>query len=389
LAGPGSVVGRTVVDELEYGRFVELVYDAALEPDLWPRALERLFDLVGGQCGALTWQNQATGLGGAIEARLDPEITGLYFGYFADRNPLQRVERPHEFMRSWVPRILTDEDWMPKEDLVRTEYYNGFMRPLDVHSSMTVRLAARGLDAAFINIGRPERRGAFDAQDLERAHRLHPHLIHAFALGEKVSGLQSLFSALSQTLDHCAYGLFLVDGDGRVAHANAAAERLTGAGRGLQIAGGRLSADNQEEARRLHRLIAEASPLHEPRAGGSMAVTSADGRAPLSILVAPTRAQQLSMFHAGPCVMVCVTDPDAGVVVPVEQLRDLFGFTPGEARVALALLEGYSPREAARVLGLSFFTVRGHLARIFDKTGVKRQSALVALMLRAFGMNAG
>ncbi len=376
------------MDELEYGRFVDLVYDAAIEPQLWPRAMERLFDLVGGACGALTWQNQATGLGGAIEARLDPAVTGLYFGYFAERNPLARVERPHEFMKSWVPRILTDEDWMPKEALVRTEYYNDFLRPLDVHSSMTVRLAARGLEAAFINIGRPERRGRFTDDDLAHARRLHPHLIHAFALGEKVADMQRLASALSQTLERCAYGLILVEGDGRVLHANRAAERLISAGRGLCVVAGRLTAAASDDARRLQGLIADAAPQLQARAGGSMAAPSTDGRAPLSILVAPTRSHQLSMYHAGPCVMVCVTDPEAGVAIPAEVLRELYGFTPAETRVALALLEGHALREAAEALNLSFFTVRGHLAHIFDKTGVKRQAELIALMLKSIGMTA-
>ncbi len=375
------------VNEGDYGEFVDLIYDAAVEPTLWPVAMERLFDLVGGERGALTWQNQATGLGDAIEARLDPGVTGLYFGYFADRNPLAHVERPNEFMRSWVPRILTDEDWMAKEDLVRTEYYNDFLRPLDVHSSMTVRLAARGLDAAFINIGRSEKRGAFEGADLANAKRLHPHLIHAFSLGEKLANMQRLSHALAETLDRCAYSVLLVEADGRVLHANGRAEQLLRAGRGLRVAAGKLSAGGSDDDRRLQRLIAEAGPGAEPSLGGQMALASMDDRAPLSILVAPSRSPQLSMFGHGPCVMVCVTDPEAGVAVPAEALRDLFGLTPAEARIALALLEGHSVRSAAEGLGLSFFTVRGHLAHIFDKMGVGRQSELVALLLKTVGMN--
>jgi len=33
-------------------------------------------------------------------------------------------------------------------------------------------------------------------------------------------------------------------------------------------------------------------------------------------------------------------------------------------------------------IGLSFFTVRAHLAQIFEKTGVNRQVELVSLMTR-------
>jgi DNA-binding CsgD family transcriptional regulator len=49
----------------------------------------------------------------------------------------------------------------------------------------------------------------------------------------------------------------------------------------------------------------------------------------------------------------------------------------------MALFEGQSLRDAAETLGLSIFTVRAHLAHIFDKTGVGRQAELVALLTRA------
>ncbi|MGH7750111.1 MAG: response regulator transcription factor, partial [Candidatus Dormibacteria bacterium] len=56
--------------------------------------------------------------------------------------------------------------------------------------------------------------------------------------------------------------------------------------------------------------------------------------------------------------------------------------TPAESRVAIALFEGLTKAQIARKLDLSFFTVRGHLARVFDKTRVHRQAELVALISR-------
>ncbi len=67
------------------------------------------------------------------------------------------------------------------------------------------------------------------------------------------------------------------------------------------------------------------------------------------------------------------------------RLRDLFALTPAEARVAVALFEGATPRETADALGISFNTVHVHLARIFRKTGTGRQSQLMRAMMRAVG----
>ena len=102
--------------------------------------------------------------------------------------------------------------------------------------------------------------------------------------------------------------------------------------------------------------------------------------------VTPARSDYHSVFHSGPAVIVCVTDLDAKVSLPAQTLRDLFGLSGGEARVALALFDGLDPREAAERLGLSVYTVRGHLIRIFEKTGARGQVELARLMMRAAGI---
>jgi DNA-binding CsgD family transcriptional regulator len=112
-------------------------------------------------------------------------------------------------------------------------------------------------------------------------------------------------------------------------------------------------------------------------------------RLPLSVMVAPIGSEGLAVFHGGPSVIVCVTDLEAGVNLPEQRLRDLFGLTTAEARIAQALVEGRSPREVAESLRLSFYTVRWHMVRIFDKTGTKRQAELVRLMMRVVGISLG
>lgn len=61
-------------------------------------------------------------------------------------------------------------------------------------------------------------------------------------------------------------------------------------------------------------------------------------------------------------------------------MRELFGLTPGEARIAAALGEGQSLQEITRRFGISYHTVRTHVRQIFAKTGVRRQAALVRLL---------
>ena len=62
-------------------------------------------------------------------------------------------------------------------------------------------------------------------------------------------------------------------------------------------------------------------------------------------------------------------------------LRERFGLTTAECRVAAEAAHGCTPSEIAARLGLSVQTVRSHLKRIFLKAGVHSQARLVQALL--------
>lgn len=372
------------MDEQGIGDFLDLAYGASIEPDLWPRVLDRFAALVGGAGSAVVWQNQATRLGQGFVVGVDPAILDVYFGAFARRHPSQRwMNNPRDRLRHFVPRIVADDDAMPKAELMRTEFYNDFMRPFDLHSVVRLGLVAQRDDAAFMIVSRPGTRDRFGATELATAARLHPHLIRAFALSQKMDAARLRSEGAQEVLQRSTHGVFVVDADGKLNYANATGEALVTAHLGLNVIGGRLSAHGSEAGARLAALIAQAgAATSAERRGGSMALWAPDRSRPFSVTVAPMREQAAVLFQQGPSVLVCVTDLDVGGDVTEQALRQVLGLSPAEARVAVLLFEGMTPKEAAAHLGLSFNTVREHLARIFDKTGVNRQSELIKLIGR-------
>jgi DNA-binding CsgD family transcriptional regulator len=149
------------------------------------------------------------------------------------------------------------------------------------------------------------------------------------------------------------------------------------------VTDGKLSAVAPAHASCLRGLIdAAATRDGAGRVGGSMSIGSASRRRPLHVSVAPNRAEALSMFGADPGVIVHITDLEAPLTVPLERLSVLFGLTRAEARLVRTLYEGATLREAAEQFGVSAHTVHAQLSRIFEKTGVRRQSELAKLMAR-------
>jgi DNA-binding CsgD family transcriptional regulator len=377
-----------LVSETEYASFLDLLYGAAVEQGDWERVIATFADMIG---GARVWMPElslASGVGASVMARIDPAAQTTYFQHFATRNPFVRPVMTNPGA-PWPLSVRTDEDEFAKDEFVRTEYYNDFLKPQDIHSCLIVRLGRRDGMMATLNVSRPRHREQFGGPDLELARRLHPDLVRAFYLSRRFADLGAFAAGMAETLERSLHGVLLLDNAGRIRHANTVAERLLKEADGLCVVSGRLSASQSEAASRLETLIGQAARSQGgTRVGGSMALPTPTRAMPLSLTVAPLRSER-QLAGAAPSVLVCVTDLEAGVSLPEQNLRDLFGLTPAETRLALVMFEGLAPREAAERFGVSPHTVHAQLARIFEKTGANRQADLVRLMMRAAGVTLG
>ena len=93
----------------------------------------------------------------------------------------------------------------------------------------------------------------------------------------------------------------------------------------------------------------------------------------------------LGVSQRATAVVVLVTDPDSPSETTPSKLQRLFGLSPSEARLASKLAQGKGLREVADELQIGYTTARTHLQHLFDKLQVRRQSELVAVLLRAIG----
>jgi DNA-binding CsgD family transcriptional regulator len=379
-----SGLGEAAMNGVEETTFLDQIYATAVDAERWEGVMARFADMVGGSSGFLSAFDLVSGKGAVILSRGNPEVIKTYEQHYAAINPLNNVTDPRAFVRDWRLTIVTDEDKLPKEEFVRTEYYNDFVLPNESHSAMMIRLGCHGPVPQVLNINRSRKQGSFEAADLELAARYHPHFIRAFELGRALTDRPlddelTLFSG-------SPHGLFVVDSVGRVARANPSAEALLNRSKGLCVVGGRLTSHEPGSRQRLLALIDGASTRNaEDRSGGVMTLRASEQEPPLSIMVAPLQGVTHAIFQSPRHVLVCVTDPARAIEVPAARLRELFNLTLAEARVALALVDSGDLPSAARTIGITANTARVHLARIFDKTGVNRQIALVNLIVRCAG----
>ena len=87
----------------------------------------------------------------------------------------------------------------------------------------------------------------------------------------------------------------------------------------------------------------------------------------------------------GAAALLFVKFPSQGPKLTTAFLVERFGFTPAEATFAHQVCEGRGLAAAAERQGIRLSTARTHLARIFDKTGTRRQAELVRPILESEG----
>jgi len=80
-------------------------------------------------------------------------------------------------------------------------------------------------------------------------------------------------------------------------------------------------------------------------------------------------------------ILLFVSDPDRDAPPSAPLLATLFGLSPAEVKLTLALLHGHGLQAAARAAGITLGTAHTHLRHIFSKTGTSRQAELVHLIL--------
>lgn len=187
-------------------------------------------------------------------------------------------------------------------------------------------------------------------------------------------------ATFADALDSLGAGLFLVDAASRIVHANASARAmLQRRSVLLRAANDRLAACDAGSAQALAQVVGQAAGA--PAAGRAIAVPlrARDGEHYIAHVL-PLACGARRGAGAPAIATVIVHKLTLGLPTPPEAIAGLYGLTPTELRVLLAIVEVGGVRETAEVLGIGEATVKTHLHRVFGKTGVNRQADLVKLV---------
>jgi DNA-binding CsgD family transcriptional regulator len=181
---------------------------------------------------------------------------------------------------------------------------------------------------------------------------------------------------LLDAFDHVGSGAILVGPRGQVLNINVTGRRHLGSG--IAVVRGRLVAIDRSSDNALQGLL-RAMSAQPSGAGSGIALLRRDSQ-PLLAYSVPIDSMD-AQFN-GAIGLLLLVDPQERREPAAALLRQVFGLTPAEARLAAGLAKGLDLTEISELHAVSVGTLRVQLKSIFAKTQTKRQAQLVVLLAR-------
>lgn len=371
--------------------FAELIYAATNTPGGWQRLFARFAELFPGTGSGLVVRSSGTP-GGIIMAHSN-FLPGAVDEFLTN----------HALNSPWIPILhsvptgvpFATEDHVPIASIQHTPLYRRFLKPFEIGNLFAVRFKdEHGGRAMFVVSCSSEAYATLKPVVMPVLEKLVPHFQRALEISwtfrrQRIRGLED---GLARQADP----VFVLNKLREIVFMNASAQAAMERGAlPLSPSTGQFRLPVRSDMARFESLF-EATHSGAPGAERTlrhlMTFTVPGQRAPsvlelLCLLPSPDTSGE-DMFHdtrAEPSCLVTLRFRDALRTPTIADIRNVLGLSPMEADAALALAEGRSVEQHARVRGVSVETVRWHLKNAYQRTECAGQAELLRLVLSLVG----
>jgi len=384
---------KPTLSQSDFSDLIGLLYQGALEPQPWQSALPALREALDAQVVSLVLRPPSADDEGVILncVRQDESVDNSHVT-LADPNDWE-VSAYREQFFSLDPfvslpldKVIALEDILPDKDLVTSDYYLHYLKPINLFRILGVDTSEPGGMLARLRFSRRASEPRFKATERQLLTLLTPHLSRAIEIYAKLNRMTSERDLYAGAVNQLSVASIILDEQGRMLTTNAVGRALLDQGEGLSLRDGHLHIEgrniNKELQEALTSIIREQ--LHgETSMVRALRVPRPGGRSDLGLVVRPVPASQWSEGQVSPSAAVFISDPDLQESTSRPILGALFELTPAEANLATLLARGLSLAQVSVAQNISQHTARAQLKSIFAKTGVSRQAELVRLVLKS------
>lgn len=365
-------------------RLVLPLHESPHSADAWNMSLSGLSRLIGcDQVAIVEREGPLVAEALAFGAGSDERFTEEYRTHFVRFDPFASEDRQGLLVRS--RRALHTDALLDPQALRATTFYNDYWKRWGIAGGLTTSVAITGRrHANFAALHSAQRQ--LDREDGSLFDLFVGHARAALRQRHALRMRDAALRGLLDSTDCLADAVFVIDGVGALVQSNAAGDELIARGDVVRLRGGELRLGRANGPDPLADLVGEivgpARSLRSAEPVRCLAIREG-GSGPDELLVTAVRTGTSRQRGTPAAILFLRRAGDVRPVFLPQHLRDLFGFTPAESRVANALVAGERVEEIAARLSVRADTVRGHVKRMLAKTGTRKQADLVGRLASA------
>lgn len=281
--------------------------------------------------------------------------------------------------------------------VARDRFYQDFLIPYGGRYVSGAKIYEDAEIVAILGIHRGRGMQPLAGDDVTLVKRMGRHVSTALGIWRRQRRLLEERLLGNTVLDQLPHPVMLIDEQQHLHHANLAARQLLQANRALRLHEGALLLASPP----CHHELLLA--LRRLRIGGEESYrddTPSNGRAIvrlgtptcdhfMALVISRLRPDEtMGAFGQRDLAMVLIHDLRRRAPVDRFVAASIFGFTPAEAAVAVAVAEGRTPADIAAEHGVARSTIRAQLNSVFAKMDVSRQVDVAAALVSLSGAGA-
>ena len=363
-----------VLCSMTYDDLVVAAYDGIFETPLWARFLEGLREAAGAHYAGLMFRPADRPFSEAIELsagrRAPPDIQRIYVENFQGLDPFRDVQ-----LQLADDHVYALREMLRDENPEHRAFLDKIMLPGGLEYMRLVRVTEASGTSAWLSFARSGEDFGAEANALLLA--ISRHLKQALRMHLALERERQRAEIGIRAIERMNAGWISLDAQACIVEQSAEAQQIMADSGQLRVThANQIAAADKGANQRLAHAIADiiANPNSRPHAVNI-------SRDPwVDVLITRSNDPGTGTTR-NPVVVMFVQGDQKSAADRQDQIAELFGLLPSEARLAFALSRGMSIVEAAEALNLTEGTARNYSKKIYEKMGARGQSDLVRFIL--------
>lgn len=378
------------VNERVLNDIILSIYDAAIDPELWPAVLDRCVQVSGAlSCTVFEWSEALKPVPFLISHSNGGFSRQKLFDYNASNVEQERSDR----IAAKANLSRYDQIEAISDEILYDDYEELLARP-NVRSlkefgqrhRVIAFLNKDNLDFGQFTLQYRDGRGPATGQELANLNFLLPHLAKALDLGRVSAQLTASQKQMLAAMDRLTLGICLLDEQGRIVQENQEFKRQRDRYEAFHKAANGVLVFNEPAVQKRFDSL-KANVRNHGRFGArprKEVVSRYDDEALCVELVHLSRSEEIGSAVFGGYVLFS-NDTSRPVLIDPDPVNTAFGLTDAETALVQQIADGLTNAQIAERHGKSVHTISNQIKSILTKTNCITRTQFVRLLM-SYGM---